>query len=79
MLLAGATDAPDPVEGSLALAQAVQHQVQGLEPHGYRGKYLALIAVDEDAFRERVLGTEVSVKVNLGLRNNREVRGDKNG
>lgn len=67
VLLAGATDTPDPVEGSLSFAQAVQHQVYRLEPHGYRGKDLALIAVDEDAFGERVLGAEVGVKVNLGL------------
>ena len=73
VLLAGAADAPDPVQGRVLLFQPLQDQVEGLKPHGYGGKHLAFIFVDEHALLDLVLGGEVLVEVDFGVCDNVEV------
>ena len=79
VLLARAADAPDAVQGRVLVLQALQHQVEGLEPHGHGGKDLALILVDEHALLDVVLGAEVLVEVDFGVRDDGEVGLDDDG
>lgn len=55
VLLPRAGNALDPGKRRALLCQALQHQVDGLQPHGYRGVDLPLGLVDEDAFLDAIL------------------------
>jgi hypothetical protein len=79
VLLAGAADAPDAVQGRPVVPEAGEDQVDGLEPHGDGGKDLALVVVDEDALGQAILLAKVCIKVYLCLGEHLQVRLDDNG
>lgn len=79
VLLAGAADGPDAVQGRAVLFQPAQHEVDGLEPHGHGREDLALVVVDEHALGQAILLAEVCVEVDLGLGEDVQVRLDHDG
>lgn len=80
VLLAGAADAADAAHGhGHGLLEALEDEVQRLHPHGDGGVDLARLLADVDALLNAILGAKVSVKVDLGLSYDLEVRVDNNG
>lgn len=80
VLLAGTTDALDAVHGDRhGLAEAIQDEVEGLEPHRNRSKDLARFLVDTDALVDVVSLAEVGIEVDLSLGHGLEVRADDDG
>lgn len=76
VLLAGTTNALDAVQRGAALPEPAEHQVDGLKPHGHRGKYLALVVVDEDTLGQAILLAEVCVEVDFCFGEDVQVRLD---
>jgi hypothetical protein len=66
VLLTGTGNALDPLKRRALLCQPLEHQVDGLQPHGYRGVDLPLGLVDEDTFLDAIL-EEVGVEVDFGF------------
>jgi len=79
VLLARAADAADAAQGRVGILEALQDQVEGLEPQGHGGEHLALGVVDQHALLDTVLGAKVLVKVDLGVGDDLEVGLHDNG
>jgi hypothetical protein len=79
MLLAGAADAPDPVQGRVLLLEPLQDQVDGLEPQGHGSKDLTLLFIGQNTLLDAVLGAEVLVEVDFGVGDDLEVGLDDDG
>jgi hypothetical protein len=79
VLLAGAADAPDPVQGRVLLLEPLQDQVDRLEPQGHGSKDLALIFVGQYSLLDAVLGAKVLVEVDFGVGDDLEVGLDDDG
>ncbi len=79
MLLARATDAPDTVQRCVVLLQAIEDQVNGLEPQGDGCKHLTLVLLHQDAFCDAIFGAEVAVEVDFCLGDDLEVGLDDDG
>ena len=76
VLLAGAADAADAREGSALLPQAVEDEVNGLEPHGDRGEDLAFVLVYEHALFDVILFGEVIVEIYFSFGGDPKIRLD---
>ena len=59
--------------------EAVEDEVQGLEPHGHGGVDFAGGGLDVDALFDAILGTEVGVKVYFCLADYSQGRVDDDG
>lgn len=79
VLLAGAADALDAVQGCVLLLETLEDKVEGLEPEGYGGKDLAFLFIDEDALFDLVFGAKVLVEVDFGGGDDGEVGLDDDG
>lgn len=67
MLHAGARKTLDLAEVYTFVLQALQNQVDSFEPHGCGCVDLTLAGVCEDTLGDAILGSKVSIKVDLGL------------
>jgi len=67
VLLAGTAYTPYARDGRARLPEAVEHEVDGLEPHGHGSKDLTLLLVHLYAFLDAILAAEVFVEVDLSL------------
>ncbi|KAI9167437.1 Pre-mRNA-splicing factor cwc15 [Paramyrothecium foliicola] len=80
VLLAGAAHALDAVHGDgHGLGEAVEDEVERLEPQGDGGVDLARLLADVDALVDAILLAEVAVEVDLDLGDRLEVGADDNG